>query len=46
MLVKPSLFLGADIVKWRINGTEDPEKIPWGMSLELYCKKAVKEVGT
>ena len=41
---EPSLFLGADIIKWRIDGTEDPEKIRWGMSSELYCKKAVREV--
>ena len=43
-VVEPTLYLGADIGKHYIEGSEDPQKIRWYMSSTKYATKAVAEV--
>jgi hypothetical protein len=41
---QPELYLGADIKKWYIDGSEEPGKACWAMSSTNYTKKAIFEV--
>lgn len=41
---EPKLYLGADIMKWRIDGCDDPDKVRWAMSSTNYCTKAIDNV--
>lgn len=41
---EPDLYLGANIKKWYIEGSEDPGKARWSMSSSNYTKKAITEV--
>jgi hypothetical protein len=41
---EPDLYLGADIMKWTIAGSDDPTKTRWAMSSTKYTKKAIDEV--
>ena len=34
-------YLGAEIRKWTIDGSDDPTKVRWAMSSDLYVKRAV-----
>ena len=37
-------YLGAEIRKWMIDGSDDLTKVHWAMSSDLYVKRAVTEV--
>ena len=41
---EPDQYLGAEIRKLQIEDYDDPTKICWGMSSDLYVKRAVTEV--
>ena len=41
---EPDQYLGAEIRKLQIEDYDDPTKIRWGMSSDLYVKRAVTEV--
>jgi hypothetical protein len=41
---EPYFYLGADILKWKIDGCDDPTKLRWAMSSDTYVKRAVAEV--
>ena len=41
---EPDSYLGADILKWKIDGCDDPTKPRWAMSSNTYVKRAVAEV--
>ena len=41
---EPEDYLGAEIRKWTIDGSDDPTKVRWAMSSDLYVKRAVTEV--
>ena len=41
---EPDKYLGADIRKWYIDDTEDPDKTRWAMSSDSYVKTAIGEV--
>ena len=45
-VMEPDSYLGLQISKFRIDGTEDPDKPRWAMSSELYVKQAVADVET
>lgn len=35
---EPDCNLGADIKKWHINGSDDPMKVHWAMSSDMYVR--------
>ena len=41
---EPDLYLGAEVKKWYIEGSDDPAKPRWAMSSQNYTKKALEEV--
>jgi len=41
---EPEMYLGAEIRKCKIAGSEDPDKVRWGMSSDLYLKRALADV--
>jgi len=41
---EPDAYLGAEVKKWAIEDAENPGKIRWAMSSDLYVKRAVTEV--
>lgn len=41
---EPDSYLGADVKKWHIDGSDDPTKPRWAMSSDTYVKRAVAEV--
>ena len=41
---EPDQYLGARIFKWRIDGSDDPDKTRWAISAEAYIKLALKDV--
>jgi hypothetical protein len=41
---EPDLYLGADVKKWYIEGSDEPSKVRWAMSSTNYTKKAIEEV--
>jgi hypothetical protein len=43
---EPDLYLGAQISKWNIAGSDDPTKTRWAMSSSLYVKRAIDDVET
>jgi hypothetical protein len=45
-VMEPEVYLGAQVKKWYISGSDDPEKVRWAMSLEDYVKQAVADVET
>ena len=36
---EPEAYLGAEIRKWTIDGSDDPTKVRWVMSSDLYVKR-------
>jgi hypothetical protein len=45
-VAEPTTYLGAEVKKWRIEGSDDPTKIRWAMSSETYIKSAIADVET
>ena len=43
---EPDLYLGADVKKYYIEGSDDPEKARWAMSLTSHVKHAIADVET
>jgi hypothetical protein len=43
---EPTIYLGAQICKFYIDGADNPEKPRWAMSSEKYVKQAVADVET
>ena len=43
---EPDLYLGADVKKYYIEGSDDPEKPRWAMSSTSYVKRAIADVET
>jgi hypothetical protein len=41
---EPDYYVGADIRKWSIDGSDDPTKTRLAMSSDTYVKRAVAEV--
>jgi hypothetical protein len=41
---EPDAYLGAEVKKWTIKGADNPTKVRWAMSSDLYVKRAVTEV--
>ena len=41
---EPDSYLGAEIKKWHIDGSEDPSKTRWAMSSDIYVKRALADV--
>lgn len=41
---EPDIYLGADVKKYYIEGSEDPEKARWAISSHTYVKRAIAEV--
>jgi hypothetical protein len=42
---EPDAYLGAEIRKWQVPGSnDDPDSTCWGMSSDLYVKRAIAEV--
>jgi hypothetical protein len=44
LVKEQDLYLGADIKKWYISGTEDADKPRWAMSSDKYAKRAIANV--
>ena len=44
--MEPTTYLGSQISKFCIEGSEDPDKPRWAMSAETYVKQAVADVET
>jgi hypothetical protein len=44
MVQEPDSYLGAKILKWKIEGSDDPNKMQWGWSAEAYIKLALKDI--
>jgi hypothetical protein len=45
-VMEPTVYLGAQVSKYYINGATNPEKPRWAMSSEKYVKQAVANVET
>jgi hypothetical protein len=45
-VAEPTIYLGAQISKFYIDGADNPEKPRWAMSSEKYVKQAVADVET
>jgi hypothetical protein len=43
---EPDTYLGATVKKWYIPGSDDPGKVRWAMSSEVYVKRAITDVET
>jgi hypothetical protein len=43
---EPETYLGATVKKWYIPGSDDPGKVRWAMSSEVYVKRAITDVKT
>jgi hypothetical protein len=43
---EPDTYLGSQVSKFYLNGSDDPAKPRWAMSLEKYVKQAVADVKT
>jgi hypothetical protein len=41
---EPETYLGATVKKWYIPGSDDPGKVRWAMSSEVYVKRAITDV--
>jgi hypothetical protein len=41
---EPDAYLDAEVKEWTIDGAENPSKVRWAMSSDLYVKRAVTEV--
>jgi hypothetical protein len=41
---EPDLYLGADVKKYYISGTDDADKPRWAMSSDKYAKRAIADV--
>lgn len=41
---EPSLYLGTDIKKWRLDAADELKLTRWAMSSDSYCRKAIAEV--
>ena len=45
-VMEPTVYLGAQVSKYYIDGATNPEKPRWAMSSEKYVKQAVADVET
>jgi hypothetical protein len=43
---EPTTYLGAQVKKWTIEGSDNPDKPRWAMSSEKYVKAALRDVET
>ena len=41
---EPDLYLGADVVKWQLEKTDEPQKARWAFSSTRYTKRAIEDV--
>jgi hypothetical protein len=41
---EPDAYLGAEVKKWTIDGSDNPTKTRWAMSSDLYVKRALADV--
>ena len=41
---EPTLYLGADVVKWYIAESEDPGKVRWAMASTKYTRRAIADL--
>ena len=41
---EPDMYLGADVKKWYIADSDEPEKVRWAMSSTKYTKRAISDV--
>ena len=41
---EPDMYLGADVKKWYIAGSEEPGKVRWTMSSTKYTKRAIADI--
>ena len=41
---EPTDYLGAEVKKWKIDDSDDPDKTRWAMSSDRYVKRAVADV--
>ncbi len=41
---EPTLYLGADVVKWYIAESEDPGKVRWAMVSTKYTRRAIADL--
>ena len=38
---EPTLYLGADVIKWYIAESDEPGKVRWALALTKYTKRAI-----
>jgi hypothetical protein len=43
-VAEPETYLGAQVKKYYLDGSDDPSKVRWAMSSEAYVKQAVADV--
>jgi hypothetical protein len=43
---EPTTYLGAKVSKYRLEHSENPDKVRWSLSAEDYVNRAVKDVET
>jgi hypothetical protein len=41
---KPTMYLGAKVSKYRLEHSDNPDKVRWSLSAEDYVNHAVKDV--
>jgi hypothetical protein len=41
---EPDFYLGADILRWKIDGCNNPTKLRWAILSDTYVKRTVAEV--
>jgi hypothetical protein len=41
---EPDTYLGANVKKWNIRGSDNPDKTRWAMSSDPYVKRAIQDV--
>jgi hypothetical protein len=43
---EPTMYLGAKVSKYRLEHSDNPDKVRWSLSAEDYVNRAVKDVET
>jgi hypothetical protein len=43
---EPTMYLGAKVSKYRLENSDNPDKVRWSLSAEDYVNRAVKDVET
>jgi hypothetical protein len=41
---EPTLYLGADVIKWYIANSDDPGKVRWALASTKYTRRAIADV--